>query len=183
MEALQLAQMLADLNDLQAAQDQNAAKALVSASKTLDRIEQVQPTPTPPRGSDAAPGSPPAGPRRMTDKFGRRIFSPPISRANSAVAGTPASAPSTPRDEVRPLTVAFLRARVAVADVGFLPSHQGADTDIDRASTLLSLYELRARVREQDNSSLVKAREKVSALAAKQQRTSTDLASRYNYPK
>ncbi|KAH7035000.1 uncharacterized protein B0I36DRAFT_346863 [Microdochium trichocladiopsis] len=143
-------------------QDQDAAKALVSANKTLDRREDVQP---PPRSSGGAPAS--NSTRRMTDKFGRRIISPPISRTNSAVSGTPSSAPGTPRDE------------------------SAADTDIDRASTLLSLYELRAKVREQNNSSLVKAREKVNALAAKQQgygnpdrkRASTDFASRFTYPK
>lgn len=42
------------------------------------------------------------------------------------------------------------------------------DGDIDRASTLLSLYEIRAKLKEQDNSSLLKAREKINALAAKQ---------------
>lgn len=42
------------------------------------------------------------------------------------------------------------------------------DGDIDRASTLLSLYEIRAKLKEQDNSSLMKAREKINALAAKQ---------------
>ncbi|KXJ95825.1 hypothetical protein Micbo1qcDRAFT_29068 [Microdochium bolleyi] len=165
MEALQLAQMLADLNDLQAAQDQNASKALVSANKTLDRKEQAPPAPH--RNSDAVtPGSPHSSARRMTDKFGRRIFTPPISRTNSGVSATPVTAPGTPRDE-------------------------GVDTDIDRASTLLSLYELRAKVREQDNSALIRAREKISALTAKQQavtgvgqkRASADLASRYNYPK
>lgn len=40
--------------------------------------------------------------------------------------------------------------------------------DIDRASTLLSLYDIRAKLKEQDNSSLQKSREKINALAAKQ---------------
>jgi len=164
MEALQLAQMLADLNDLQAAQDQDAARALVGANKTVDRKEQIQ---QPAHTSAPAPGSQPTtNNRRLTDKFGRRIFSPPISRTTSGLSGTPLSAPGTPRDEI-------------------------TDTDIDRASTLLSLYELRAKVREQDTSGLIKAREKVNALAAKQagnpaadqKRASTDFVSRFTYPK
>lgn len=51
-----------------------------------------------------------------------------------------------------------------------------ADGDIDRASTLLSLYEIRAKLKDQDNSSLMKAREKINALAAKQERLSREQA-------
>ncbi|KAI1847339.1 hypothetical protein JX266_006564 [Neoarthrinium moseri] len=145
MEAIQLAQMLADLNDLQAAQDQGAAKALVAANKNLERAAKD----TPSLGSQAqskGPGTPAADSRIATpagrfDKLGRRIFSPPLSRTNSF---TPSSSiPGTPRRE-------------------------DLDGDIDRASTLLSLYEIRAKLKEQDNSSLHRAREKINALAAKQ---------------
>lgn len=45
---------------------------------------------------------------------------------------------------------------------------QGED-DVDRASTLMALYEIRAKLKEQDNSSLIKARQKIDALAARQQ--------------
>ncbi|KAI0523693.1 hypothetical protein F5B22DRAFT_409918 [Xylaria bambusicola] len=142
MEALQLAQMLADLNDLQAAQDQAAAKALVSTNKTLDAPNQHKPQTNHQRSAtESRITSPPPSAGRLTDKYGRRIFSPPLSRTNSA---TPSSIPGTPRGE-------------------------HADSDVDRASTLLSLYEIRAKLREQDNSSLMKAREKINALAAKQQ--------------
>lgn len=51
---------------------------------------------------------------------------------------------------------------------------QSLDADINRASTLLSLYEIRAKLKEQDSSSLQKAREKVNALAAKQAQMSGD---------
>ncbi|KAI1107783.1 hypothetical protein F4804DRAFT_295877, partial [Jackrogersella minutella] len=141
MEALQLAQMLADLNDLQATQDQSASKNLVSANRTLDRKSQLQLEQQPRSLSVPATENrvmSPAG--RMTDKFGRRMLTPPLTRTNSASPSMPGS-----------------------------PSGNGPDTDIDRASTLLSLYEIRAKLREQDNSSLVKAREKINALAAKQQ--------------
>lgn len=40
---------------------------------------------------------------------------------------------------------------------------------MDRASTLMALYEIRSKLKQQDNSSLLKAREKISALAARQQ--------------
>ncbi|KAK6865854.1 hypothetical protein PG995_002382 [Apiospora arundinis] len=147
MEALQLAQMLADLNDLQAAQDQGAAKALVSVNKTLDRKDniQVQTLSAKTSSPDGRTVTTPAG---RLDKFGRRIFTPPLSRTNS---GTPSSIPGTPR-------------------------HHDADGDIDRASTLLSLYEIRAKLKDQDNSSLMKAREKINALAAKQERLAREQA-------
>ncbi|KAI1143461.1 hypothetical protein F5Y05DRAFT_368652 [Hypoxylon sp. FL0543] len=142
MEALQLAQMLADLNDLQAAQDQSAAKDLVTANRALDRKSQLkleqQPRSTSVPASESRLTSPPG---RMTDKFGRRMLTPPLTRTNSASP----SMPGSPSGGERP------------------------DTDIDRASTLLSLYEIRAKLREQDNSGLMKAREKINALAAKQQ--------------
>lgn len=78
---------------------------------------------------------------------------------------------------------------------------QGGDLDVDKASTLLSLYQIRSRIKEQDNTGLNKAREKINALAAKQQahlaeqqrqikaqqqQPKTDQApasARYNYPK
>ncbi|KAI1499168.1 hypothetical protein F5X99DRAFT_293562 [Biscogniauxia marginata] len=148
MEALQLAQMLADLNDLQAAQDQSASKALVTANKSLEPNDRSQSPHH--RRSVTAEGritSPSTG-ARFTDKFGRRIFTPPLTRTNS---GTPTSAPGTPRPE-------------------------GPDTDIDRASTLLSLYEIRAKLKEQDSSSLMKAREKINALAAKQSQRAAEQA-------
>ncbi|KAK6193604.1 chromatin modification- protein eaf6 [Pestalotiopsis sp. IQ-011] len=169
MEALQLAQMLADLNDLQAAQDQGAAKALVAANKNLERAVGSKDVPTPtsqPQSKGA--GTPAVDSRTATpagrfDKLGRRIFSPPMSRTNSFTPST-SSMPGTPRKEdvrdARPSgTCAFLTDTDMFNQI---------DGDIDRASTLLSLYEIRAKLKEQDNSSLMKAREKINALAAKQ---------------
>ncbi|KAI1824523.1 hypothetical protein F4861DRAFT_505990 [Xylaria intraflava] len=142
MEALQLAQMLADLNDLQAAQDQAAAKALVSANKAPDPQEQPKFDTHHKHNTIEGRITSPVAVSRITDKYGRRIFSPPLSRTNSA---TPSSMPGTPRGE------------------------QATDSDVDRASNLLALYEIRARLKEQDSSGLMKAREKINALAAKQQ--------------
>ncbi|KAI1208788.1 uncharacterized protein F4807DRAFT_134105 [Annulohypoxylon truncatum] len=163
MEALQLAQMLADLNDLQATQDQSASKDLLSANRALDRKSQLR-LEHEPRSLSVPVAenrmNSPAG--RMTDKFGRRMLTPPLTRTNSASPSMPGS-PS---------------------------GHERPDADIDRASTLLSLYEIRAKLREQDNSGLMKAREKINALAAKQQVQVTEqhkndrrAANRLSYPK
>ncbi|KAI1345173.1 hypothetical protein F5Y15DRAFT_19441 [Xylariaceae sp. FL0016] len=158
MEALQLAQMLADINDLHATQDQTASKALVTSNETLGQKTQLQPSLHHRRSAtEGHTTSAPAGSGRMTDKFGRRIFSPPLTRNNS---GTPLSVPGTPRGD------------------------RGPDTDIDKASTLLSLYEIRNKLKEQDNSSLNKAREKIAALAAKQeQKTPTPSQTPRSEPK
>ena len=43
------------------------------------------------------------------------------------------------------------------------------DDDLERASTLMALYDIRAKLKQQDNMSLNRAREKINALAAKQQ--------------
>ncbi|KAI0482841.1 hypothetical protein GGR56DRAFT_670675 [Xylariaceae sp. FL0804] len=145
MEALQLAQMLADLNDLQASQDQSASKALVTANQNLDQKNQLQPPPLHHRRSATADGRPVSTPGRVSDKYGLRMLSPPMTRTNS---GTPVSGAGTPRDH-------------------------HSDTDVDRAHTLLSLCEIRAKLKEQDNSSLNKAREKINALSAKQAQAAT----------
>lgn len=67
------------------------------------------------------------------------------------------------------------------------------DDDLERASTLMALYDIRAKIKQQDNSSLIKAREKINALAAKQQsqqaneksrKTAEELRrNRYSFPK
>jgi hypothetical protein len=101
------------------------------------------------------------------DKFGRRIMiTSPSPRAGSATN----SIPGTPR-------------RVE-SDV---------DDDLERASTLMALYDIRAKLKQQDNSSLVKAREKINALASKQQaqqaaernaKTAEEIRrNRYSFPK
>lgn len=168
MEALQLAQMLADINDLQAT-DQGAAKALVTANKALDGKGDAASPPPASKGS-SADGRLLSPPGRF-DRFGRRIFTPPLTRTNSGTGSS--SIPGTPRREKEHL-----------------------DDDIDRASTLLSLYEIRAKLKEQDNSSLLRAREKINALAAKQEKNALEQktvlprehkhstsASRISYPK
>ncbi|KAK4647768.1 uncharacterized protein QC761_104250 [Podospora bellae-mahoneyi] len=192
MESIQLAQMLADLSDLNAAQEASAAVALVNANKNLN-----QPTTTAP--SDASQPSdlvrPPIRPGQRNhqrtgsagslgsssflsrtaspakfDKYGRRILTPPNTRANSSYG----SIPGTPRGE------------------------QISDDDVDRAGSLMALYEIRAKLKDQDNRSLLKLREKITSLQhARQQQErlekgptsltgfagETANKSRYSYPK
>ncbi|EAQ93604.1 hypothetical protein CHGG_01839 [Chaetomium globosum CBS 148.51] len=159
MESIQLAQMLADLSDLNAAESQ-AAVALVNANKTLptsspaDSARPSEQAPARPTlrhhkrtgsgGSAASPGSSfmsrTASPAKF-DKLGRRILTPPNTRTNSSYG----SIPGTPQRETE------------------------TDDDVDRANSLMSLYEIRAKLKDQDNNrSLSKLREKIAALHAKQ---------------
>jgi hypothetical protein len=62
------------------------------------------------------------------------------------------------------------------------------DADLERASTLMALYDIRSKLKQQDNSSLLKAREKINALAARQQaqqaaRNEELRRNRYTFPK
>ncbi|KAK4042406.1 hypothetical protein C8A01DRAFT_13944 [Parachaetomium inaequale] len=159
MESIQLAQMLADLSDLNAAES-HAAVALVSANKTGPTAAPADPSRPPEQlpsrpglrhhkrtasgGSAASTGSSfisrTASPAKF-DKYGRRLLTPPNTRANSAYG----SIPGTPRRDTE------------------------IDDDVDRANSLMALYEIRAKLKDQDNNrNLSKLREKIAALHAKQ---------------
>ncbi|KAK3309611.1 uncharacterized protein B0T15DRAFT_8302 [Chaetomium strumarium] len=181
MESVQLAQMLADLSDLNAIQESQAASALVNANKTPTTTtsapadsnrpsEQLHPKRpdllhhrrTGSAGSAASTGSSfmsRTGSPAKFDKLGRRIITPPNTRSNS----TYNSIPGTPRRE---------------------PDYED---DVDRAGTLMALYDIRARLRDQDNArTLNKLREKIDALHAKQvhaEKKDAVTGSRYSYPK
>lgn len=45
---------------------------------------------------------------------------------------------------------------------------QQPEDDVDRASTLMALYDIRNKIKQQDNTSLIRAREKIDAMIAKQ---------------
>ncbi|KAK4449258.1 hypothetical protein QBC34DRAFT_94731 [Podospora aff. communis PSN243] len=174
MESIQLAQMLADLSDLNAAEAQ-AAVALVNANKSLPSTSTpataAEPSKAPADGAPVRPGqrhhqrmgsassiiSRTASPAKF-DKFGRRILTPPMSRTNSAQG----SIPGTPGPEL--------------------------EDDVEKANSLMALYDIRMKVKEQDHTSLLKLREKIAALQARQQAekkeaSATQQHSRYTYPK
>ncbi|CAM1506615.1 Fc.00g062560.m01.CDS01 [Cosmosporella sp. VM-42] len=148
MESLQLSQVLADLSNLGAAEPE-AAAAIVSANVVKpDRTRTEITTPTISVTNAPQPPRPTGLQRHWSsegkfDKFGRRILiNTPGSRSGSAAN----SIPGTPRR----------------GDSDF-------EDDVDRASTLIALYDIRSKIKQQDNSSLMKARAKINALAAKQQ--------------
>ncbi|KAF5020783.1 hypothetical protein F66182_7191 [Fusarium sp. NRRL 66182] len=173
MESLQLSQVLADLSNIGAA-DPGAAEAIVSANNPSHHNYTRNEAPT-----SVPTSSPPAThqPRRPTglqrhwsqegkfDKFGRRILS---SGSHSGSAGN--SSPGTPRRGE--LDVRNFRQRSISWRSWDLITDRNAtqfEEDLERASTLMQLYDIRSKIKQQDNSSLLKAREKVNAIAARQQ--------------
>ncbi|KAK4160937.1 hypothetical protein QBC43DRAFT_108370 [Cladorrhinum sp. PSN259] len=193
MESIQLAQMLADLSDLNAAQDSRAAVGLVTANKTLN-----QPTPTTPATPSEAtqpsdnlrppirPGqrhhnrtgsagsiasgssfiSRTASPAKF-DKYGRHILTPPNTRANSTYGSVPGT-PRSMRTEGAEVSTTYSPPSVPLSPkiLKCLQICQMNEDDVDRAGSLLALYEIRAKLKDQDNRSLLKLREKISALQA-----------------
>ncbi|KAI8289543.1 hypothetical protein K4K60_008472 [Colletotrichum sp. SAR11_57] len=203
MESLQLAQMLADLSSLNAAEP-NAAAALVTANKAIETVEKTSGGLVPKRPTDelrrahssqtSRPGTGTATPARV-DKFGRRIMmSPPmLSRSNSAqgsVPGTPKGVSDVHYPLHHPYPHHFLEVPGQETRAHTI-AQQGED-DLDRASTLMALYEIRAKLKQQDNSSLMKAREKIADLAQRQQQQQQGgagkkepekITSRFTFPK
>lgn len=62
------------------------------------------------------------------------------------------------------------------------------EDDVDKANSLMALYDIRMKVKEQDHTSLLKLREKIAVLQARQQAEKKDGGSdsrhsRYTYPK
>ncbi|KAL2212621.1 hypothetical protein CC79DRAFT_1318562 [Sarocladium strictum] len=174
MESLQLSQVLADLSNLGAAEPE-AAAAIVSANSNvaIPKHDASQPTSNPsnlqvpqnqqrPSGLTRSWSTEPGQPK--LDKYGRRILvNTPGSRSGSAATSTP----GTPRHGV------------TTSDL---------DADLERASTLMALYDIRSKLKQQDNSSLLRAREKINALAARQQAQQTTKTeemrrNRYSFPK
>ncbi|KAG6008323.1 hypothetical protein E4U21_004649 [Claviceps maximensis] len=169
MESLHLSQVLADLSNLGAAEPE-AATAIVTANVPAVKADpqpsltsKTQSSPSRPSPLKRSWSSEPGVPPKF-DKLGRRIL---INSSASRPGSTVNSTPGTPR-----------------------LSDSNADDDWERASTLMALYDIRAKIKQQDNSSLLKAREKINALAAKQQtaernmRASDELRRhRYSFPK
>lgn len=141
MESLQLSQVLADLSNLGASEPE-AAAAIVTVNAPSTHHSRPEPVAT-------SPATQPQRPSNLQrqwstdnkfDKFGRRIIHSPSSHS---VAN---SSPGTPRR-----------------------GESDYEDDVERASTLMALYDIRSKIKQQDNSSLLRAREKINSLAARQQ--------------
>ncbi|CCC10427.1 hypothetical protein SMACR_02998 [Sordaria macrospora] len=175
MESIQLAQMLADLSDLNAAQESQAAIAVVNANKSAGQPAAESSHQSLKPSTD----QPPIRPNQLQhqrvasttsllsrtassaryDKYGRPLATPPMTRTNS----NHGSIPGTPRRESEP------------------------EDDIDRAHSLMALYEIRTKLKQQDTTSIDKLRDKIAALQSRYQTDKKDGSdakiSRFIYPK
>ncbi|KAL7936221.1 hypothetical protein V8C35DRAFT_252275 [Trichoderma chlorosporum] len=143
MESLQLSQVLADLSNLGAAEPE-AAAAIVNAHLPVIQADLMKNDNHASQQQRPSSGlrrawSSEAAMQPKFDKMGRRIL---ISSPKSGSAAN--SIPGTPQ-----------------------PSNY--DEDLERANTLMALYDIRSKLKQQDNSSLMRAREKINALAQRQQ--------------
>ncbi|KAK5990455.1 hypothetical protein PT974_08723 [Cladobotryum mycophilum] len=144
MESLQLSQVLADLSNLGAAEPE-AAAAIVQANVPVIKTDFTHdphtsvPSDQRPSAALRRAWSSEAAMQPKFDMMGRRIL---VSSPKSGSAAN--STPGTPR-------------------------HSDFEDDLERANTLMALYDIRSKLKQQDNSSLMKAREKINALAARQQ--------------
>ncbi|KJR84862.1 uncharacterized protein SPSK_09747 [Sporothrix schenckii 1099-18] len=168
METLQLAQMLADLSDLDAAEPR-AAHALVTANATVTTatsttssttVQQTEVTTTS-SSSAQIPANPPQH---------RRVSSSSALSPGSSVPRNGGT--STPFDSYlgrRLLTPPITRSSSSHGSMPGTPHGNDTDSDVDRASSLIALYDLRAKLKQyNDNNSLRQAREKVAALSGRQ---------------
>ncbi|OAA54751.1 hypothetical protein SPI_08622 [Niveomyces insectorum RCEF 264] len=197
MESLQLAQMLADLSDLDAAvrrrekkekkkieMNPGAAHALVHANADTHTTTAAgvaaatEPVTTTPRQS--------ATPTSIHASHHRRVSSSSALAGHTSASpapgfghgsGLPAAARSstgthTPFDSYlgrRLLTPPITRSSSSHGSLPGTPRGADADFDVERASSLMALYELRAKLKQyNDGNSLRQAREKVAALSARQ---------------
>lgn len=160
-------------------QDQKSANAMVSANKTLP-TNPSQPGDhlKPPTSTPAGTSRPAPAPNRF-DKFGRKILTPPaMSRTNSST-GSPSQNPSMPgtprvsevgcRPYPNPVPNRFT-ASEQTSTTGVPADALSViqlDDEVQQASRLMRLYEIRNQLKQQDSTGLKKAREQIDALIAK----------------
>lgn len=155
-------------------QEPKAANALVNANKTLPtnppKPQEVQNLRASQLTAGAIPRSTSSPSQNRFDKLGRKILTPPAMSRTNSNGPTPldVSYPGTPREFT--------------------------NDDVNQASHLMTLYEIRNKLKQQDSTGLKKAREQIDALIERtkqrqQGETQTQperprpLSRTYTYPK
>ncbi|KAI9745316.1 MAG: hypothetical protein M1818_001596 [Claussenomyces sp. TS43310] len=166
-QSLQVAQILADLNDLHLA-DPPTALALVTANKTLTTNNNNSSDRRPHRSSKPSLFSSPSSGSSRSQQQQRQASTPSLSRrtsfkpartrtSSSDAAATPVA--TLPRAESSRSSLRLDERAVGEVDEG--------DADMQRARTLLELYDARGRLPQQEMASLLKARANVEAIQAR----------------
>ncbi|RDW74013.1 hypothetical protein BP5796_07455 [Coleophoma crateriformis] len=172
MEGLQFAQVLADLSELQTAEPYSALQFLRSNSRIAEQMIRLK---------SEASGIPP---RPKYDKLGRRITDD--GRNPDLVPMTPPNPPMNAGkdlDDVTSYTSSGSGLWMSPGRGNKTPTEAGADprsrnnatsspssnidTEMERAKTLINLFEIRGQLKEQEGAGLTKARERVAAVHEK----------------
>ncbi|CAK7205646.1 hypothetical protein SEUCBS139899_008425 [Sporothrix eucalyptigena] len=174
METLQLAQMLADLSDLDAAEPR-AAHALVTANTTITTTTSTVSSTTVQQSTSTTTIASPSTQAPAKPHQHRRVSS--SSALSPGGSGSRNGGSSTPFDSYlgrRLLTPPITRSSSSHGSIPGTPRGNETDSDVDRASSLMALYDLRAKLKQyNDSNSLRQAREKVAALSGRQQQLSS----------
>ncbi|EPE07841.1 hypothetical protein F503_00563 [Ophiostoma piceae UAMH 11346] len=163
LESLQMAQMVADLSELEAARNERA-RALLQANKEAEAAAAA---------AAAAAASAPATP---ADDPSRPSMHHRGASAASVFSSSSANGTASPFDSYlgRFLSPALTRTNSSHGTGLNTPQSQTQNSshtaDVDRASSMVALHELRAKLKQyNDSASLRQAREKVAALSAHRQ--------------
>ncbi|KAF4123460.1 hypothetical protein GMORB2_6161 [Geosmithia morbida] len=181
MEGLQLSQVLADLGNLGAAEPE-AAAAIVNANtrEPVSASSSAAPAASPAQASSQTRGQP-----RQQKHQHQHQHQHQQDMRPSVLKSAWSTDPSGPVDKFgRRILITSPSPRSGSCTPG--SETPRLDDDLERASTLMALYDIRSKLKQQDNSSLAKAREKINALAARQQAQQMSVQgrnNRYSYPK
>ncbi|CAK7564909.1 MAG: hypothetical protein SEPTF4163_002814 [Sporothrix epigloea] len=169
METLQLAQMLADLSDLDAA-DPRAAHAIVSANTTIAATTSTTSSTIVSRTDQSIAANTSPSQQDLTRPQNRRVSS---SSALSHTTGSHTGGSASPFDSYfarRLLTPPAAHSTSPQGSMPGTPHGNSTESDVNRASSLMALHDLRAKLKQyNDSDSLRQAREKVAALSGRQQ--------------
>ena len=189
LESLQMAQMVADLSELEAAvshpirhlhfrrmltdQRNERARALLQANKEKEKEKEAEAAAAAAAAAASAPATPADDPSRPSMHHRGASATSIFSSVSASANGT-----ASPFDSYlgRFLAPALTRANSSHGTGLNTPqsqsqNHNGTHSaDVDRASSMVALHELRAKLKQyNDSASLRQARDKVAALSAQRQ--------------
>ncbi|CAK7266556.1 hypothetical protein SEPCBS57363_002149 [Sporothrix epigloea] len=161
--------MLADLSDLDAA-DPRAAHAIVRANTTITTTTATTSSTTVQRTDQSIAANASSSQQDLAEPHNHRASS---SSALSHTTGSHTGGSSTPFDSYfarRLLTPPAAHCNSSQGSMPGTPHGNSTESDMNRASSLMALHDLRAKLKQyNDSDSLRQAREKVAALSGRQQ--------------
>ncbi|KAL2072815.1 hypothetical protein VTL71DRAFT_12158, partial [Oculimacula yallundae] len=171
-ECLQIAQIIADLQTLQNADNQAALSLLAPLKPTTSDVETDTNTKTPSLSSSFNVASPP-----KFDKLGRRIVSMSRSQSNAG-----SKTPSFTREGSTASTISLggsgSGVNTPIRGTSYSSANETQDPDLTRARTLLQLFEMRGKFRQMGDTGLSRAKERVDEVVARYAREEVEARER-----